>query len=265
MIYPRKSLPDEGEVLVATVKKVFEQGAYVSLDEYANLEAYLPWIEVSSKWVKNVRDVVKEGRKIIVKVIRVNKAKGTVDVSLKRVTEDEKKKKMTLWKREQRTDKILELVSQKLGKPEKQAWEEVAWKLEDYYRTDAFSALEKAVKEGERVLRDAGIPDYWIKPLMDEIGKHIEEKKYKASEIIVVRSNAPNGVEKLKELFSAAEEIFNDEVGELRIYTVGAPRYRIEVIGTDQRAVSNELSRLIRELEKISKENGLSFSTVVKK
>ncbi len=264
MIYPRKPLPDEGEVLIATVKKVFEQGAYVTLDEYANLEAYLPWIEVSSKWVKNVRDVIKEGRKVVVKVIRVNKAKGTVDVSLKRVTEDEKRKKMATWKREQRTDKILEIVSQKLGKPEKQAWEEVAWKLEDYYRTDAFSALEKAIKEGEGVLKNAGVPDYWIKPLLDEIGKHIEEKRYKVSETVVVRSNAPDGVEKLKSLFSAAEEIFDDEVGELRIYTIGAPRYRIEIIGSDQKAISSELSRLIKELEKLSKENGLSFSVVKK-
>jgi len=93
MIFPKKPLPDDGEILIATVKKVFDQGAYVTLDEYGGLEAYLPWIEVSSRWVRNVRDVLSEGRKIVVKVIRIDRKKGTVDVSLKKVTEDERKKK----------------------------------------------------------------------------------------------------------------------------------------------------------------------------
>jgi translation initiation factor 2 subunit alpha (aeIF-2a) len=86
MIYNRYQLPKEGEILVATVKQVFDYGSYVTLDEYGGIQAFLPWSEISTRWVKNIRDVVKEGRKVIVKVIRVDRKKGTVDVSLKKVT-----------------------------------------------------------------------------------------------------------------------------------------------------------------------------------
>ncbi|MGC9106091.1 MAG: translation initiation factor IF-2 subunit alpha [Thermoprotei archaeon] len=264
MIYPRKPIPDDGEILIATVKKVFDQGAYVTLDEYAGLEAYLPWIEVSSRWVRNIRDVLSEGRKIVVKVIRVDRKKGTVDVSLKKVTEDEKKKKMLQWKRLQRTDKILEIVSQKLKVSEKQAWEEVAWRLESKYNTDAFSALEKAIKEGDKVLRDAGVPEMWIKPLMEEVGKHIEEKRYKVFQIVTVRSSAPDGVERIKAFFNAVEEMFNEDVGELKIYTIGAPRYRVEIVGTNQAEIGAELTRLLKSMESLAKENDVSFAVVKK-
>ncbi|MEM1878142.1 MAG: S1 RNA-binding domain-containing protein, partial [Desulfurococcaceae archaeon] len=90
MVLPRKELPDQGELTIATVKDIHEFGAYVTLDEYADLKAFLPWSEVSSKWIRDIREVIREGQKIVVKVIRVDKGKKEVDVSLKRVSDTEK-------------------------------------------------------------------------------------------------------------------------------------------------------------------------------
>jgi len=145
MIYNQKQIPAEGEVLIATVKQVFDYGSYVTLDEYGNLQAFLPWSEISSRWVKNIRDIVKEGRKVVVKVIRVDRKKGTIDVSLKKVTEDEKRKKNLQWKKLQKVDKILEIISQKLGRNEQEAWREVAFKLENKYG-DVYESMEEVTK-----------------------------------------------------------------------------------------------------------------------
>jgi len=73
---PRKRLPRVGELVVATVRQVFDYGAYVTLDEYNDLEAYLPWSEVASRWVRNIRSVLRENQKIVVKVIRVNRKRA---------------------------------------------------------------------------------------------------------------------------------------------------------------------------------------------
>ncbi|AAY80617.1 translation initiation factor IF-2 subunit alpha [Sulfolobus acidocaldarius] len=263
MIYNRNKFPSDGEVLVATVKQIFDYGSYVYLDEYSNLQAFLPWSEISSRWVKNIRDVLKEDRKIVVKVIRIDRKKGTVDVSLKKVTEDEKKKKMMLWKKTQRVDKILEIVSQKLGKKEDEAWRDIAFKLEEKYG-NAFDSLLKAYKEGDKILKDAGVPDIWIKPLMEEIGKHIEEKKVKASDVISLRTIDPGGVEKIKKVIDTAVEKIDDLDVEVKIYTIGAPRYRIDVIGTDQKLVSNALQELINLIKEISQHENVTFSVVKK-
>ncbi|BCU70233.1 translation initiation factor IF-2 subunit alpha [Stygiolobus caldivivus] len=263
MIYNRKQIPSDGEVLVATVKQVFDYGSYVTLDEYAGLQAFLPWSEISSRWVKNIRDVVKEGRKIVVKVIRIDRKKGTIDVSLKKVTEDEKRKKNLQWKKLQKVDKILEIISQKLGKSEQEAWKEVAFKLEDKYG-DIYESMIRAVKEGEHILKDAGVSEVWIKPLMEEIGKHIEEKKVKVSEVITVRSMAPDGVEKIRKVFSDAVKKFENEEEEIRIYTIGAPRYRVDVTGTDPKRVSITLQELLDTIKEISQQEGVTFSVVKK-
>ena len=263
MIYNKNPTPSEGDVLIATVKQVFDYGSYVTLDEYGNLQAFLPWSEISSRWVKNIRDVIKEGRKVVVKVIRVDKKKGTIDVSLKKVTEDEKRKKNAQWKKLQKVDKILEIVSQKLGKSEKEAWEQVAWKLEDKYG-DVYDALIKAIKEGDYILKDAGIPDIWIKPLMDEIGKHIEEKRIKVSETITLRSPTADGIERIKKVLGSAIEIAENSDVDIKIYTIGSPRYRIDVIGTDPKLLSKVLTEILDNIRELSKEENVEFGVAKK-
>lgn len=258
MIYNKNKLPKEGEILIATVKQVFDYGSYVTLDEYANLQAFLPWSEISIRWIKNIRDVVKEGRKIVVKVIRVDPKKGTVDVSLKKVNDDERRKKNVQWKKIQKLDKILELVAQKIGKNEKDAWQEVAWKLEDEYG-DAFDALIKASKEGEKILLDAGVPEIWIKPLLEEAAKHSEEKKVKDSAVVTLKTIDPNGIEKIKKVLSKAIESFEgqEERFIVKIYTVGAPRYRIDVLGTNPKAVGEKLSEILNKIQELAKAEGI--------
>jgi translation initiation factor 2 subunit 1 len=105
--FKKKGLPEIGELVVAQIKKVFDYGAYTNLLEYENLQAFIPWSEVSTKYVKDIKDILKEGQVAIGKVIRVEKKQGRieVDISLKRVFEGEKKVKMLRWKRVQKAQK----------------------------------------------------------------------------------------------------------------------------------------------------------------
>jgi translation initiation factor 2 subunit 1 len=45
------------------VQGIYDYGAYVTLEEYGGLRAYLPWSEVSSKCVRSIRDVFREGQR----------------------------------------------------------------------------------------------------------------------------------------------------------------------------------------------------------
>jgi translation initiation factor 2 subunit 1 len=260
MIYKKEEFPETGEVVIATVKQVFDYGAYVTLDEYQNKQAFLPWSEISSKWVKNIRDVIRENMKIPVKVIRVDKKKGNIDVSLKKVTDDEKRKKMLQWKRLQKIDKLIEIVAQKIGKKEKEVWENVIWKLEEKYG-DAYTALEKAVKDGAKILIESGVGGEYIKPLLEEVSKHVEEKKFKSSALISLRSYDPEGVNKLKEVFEKSLSTIPKDNREIRVrvYTIGAPRYRIDVIGNDQKEVNSALQLILNNLKLLAQENRMEF------
>ena len=75
MVIRRSEWPEVGDLVVATVRRIVDYGAYVHLDEYGK-EGLLHISEISSSWVRNIRDHVREGQKVVLKVLRVNPEKG---------------------------------------------------------------------------------------------------------------------------------------------------------------------------------------------
>jgi translation initiation factor 2 subunit 1 len=108
------SYPDVGDLAIATVKRVVDYGAYVRLDEYEGIEGLVHISEISTTWVKNIREHVREGQKLVLKVLRVDRERGQVDLSLRRVTGREKTDKMLEWKRGMKAESIIKGASERL-------------------------------------------------------------------------------------------------------------------------------------------------------
>ena len=87
-------LPEIGEFVVVTIIRIMPYGAYAALDEYDDVEGLLHISEISSRWVKNIRDHVRERQKVVLKVLRVDSEKRHIDLSLRRVNEREKREKL---------------------------------------------------------------------------------------------------------------------------------------------------------------------------
>ncbi len=241
---------------MATVDTVFDRGAYVLLDEYGGIEGYVPIGEVSSSWVHNIRDFLREGRKVVLKVIRVDERKGHVDLSLRRVTEKERKEKLLEWKRAQRAEKLLELAAERLGKTLDEAYEEAGWKMEDAFG-EIFAGFEAAAIEGEAPLLKAGVPREWAKVLAELAKAYIEISEVKVSGVLKLSSRASDGVRRVKEaLMSAVNALKNYDV-KFRIYSVGAPRYRIDITAKDYKLAESALDAAVNAaLKKIKELNG---------
>lgn len=257
----RRDLPNVGEHVIATVKEIFEYGAYVELDEFNNLKAYLPWNEVSSKWVRSIRDVLREEQKIVVKVIRVDHKKRTVDVSLKKVVETERKRKMMWWKRYVKACKIVEIVASKLGKSIEEAYREVVWKLEDHYG-NPYVGLEEAVVSGREALLKAGVPETWVDELIAEASKHVKVKTVRKRTVVSLRSLERKGVEIIKGILSTIEEKYSRQNVKVEAYTLGSPRYAIEVYAYDYKEAEKTLREVIDDLMKLCSERKVECSEI---
>ena len=257
----KKDLPSVGELVVGTVKVIYDYGAYLALDEYDGLEAYLPWSEVASRWIRSIRDVIKEGQKVVVKVIRVDKKRKHVDVSLKRVTEYERKKKMIEWKRAQKAEKILELAAQKLGKTLDEAYEEAGDKIVDYYG-ELMTGLEQAAMRGEEALLEAGVSPEWAKVIAEEAKRHIEIRRVKVFGTLVLRTLEGDGIERIRKILlegeSTAKSVSKDV--EVEIYATGAPRYRIEIIANDYKTAEKALKKALERMEELAKKLNVEIS-----
>ena len=250
MVRKSQEWPDEGDLIVGTVYKVLSYGAFARLEEYPGKEAFIHISEVSSGWVKNIRDHVKENQKIVCRVLRVNPKKGHVDASLKRIREDQRTKKIQHWKIEQKAEKFLELSAKSLDKSLDEAYDDVGYELMDIFG-DVYGAFEVAADEGAESLMEEGISKEWAEAITDIAVRNITPPEVHISGYVDIESFAPNGVDVIIKALKAAEK--HDDEDEINVQCVGAPRYRITVKSTDylnaEKALKAAAERCIEVVE----------------
>lgn len=255
MVRKNQEWPNEGELIVGTVYKVLNYGAFAKLEEYKGKEAFIHISEVSSGWVKNIRDYVKENQKIVCRVLRVNPRKGHVDASLKRIREDQRTKKIQAWKIEQKAEKFLELSAKSLGKDLNTAYDEVGYNLMDIFG-DIYGAYETAADEGADSLIEEGISQEWAEVIVDIANKNITPPEVQINGYVNIETFDSNGVDIIIKSLKAAEDN-GDEPEEIRVQSVGAPRYRITVKSTDYIQAEKSLKEAAdRCIEIIEASNG---------
>ncbi len=109
--------PQEAELVVCTVENVKDFVAFVSLDEYGGRQGLIPISEIATGWIKYIRDHIREGQKIVCKVLNVDRSRGHIDLSLKDVNEHQRREKIREWKNESKAQKWLGFVAEQSGEP----------------------------------------------------------------------------------------------------------------------------------------------------
>ena len=242
MVRRKSEWPGVDELVMCTVTKVFAQGAFARLDEYGGKEGMIHISEVASGWIKNIRDHVREGQKVVCKVLAVDPKKGHVDLSLRRVKEGQRRWKVEQWKRERRAEKMLELAASKLGKDLDKAYEEVGFLLQDKFG-DLYSAFESVASKGKEALAGLGMSKRWINVISGLAASTVETPICKVTGYVHLSCSAPDGVEILKSaMINARDSVKSDEVS-VEFYYVGSPRYRIEVTAPTYKAAKGAMQK----------------------
>jgi translation initiation factor 2 subunit 1 len=232
--------PEVGDLVVASVTRVVDYGAYVKLDEYEGVEGLIHISEIASTYVKNIRVHVREGQKLVLKVLRVSSQRAQVDLSLRRVTGREKSEKMLEWKKVKKADSIIKGAAEKL----KAAEDDVSKVKSIIYEKfdNPFDAFEEATDEGEEIFSKLGISEEWAKTLTEVARSKIRLEKAKVTGTVELTCAKTEGVEAIRQALRGAKKVKKSRGTTIKIYTVGSPRYRLEVRSkeiTDAQATLN--------------------------
>ncbi|MBO8182178.1 MAG: translation initiation factor IF-2 subunit alpha [Archaeoglobus sp.] len=253
LVIKRSGYPSRGELVIGTVTRVLDFGAFISLDEYENKEGLVHISEIAPGWIKDIRDYVKKGQKVVCKVLDVNPKRGHIDLSIKDVNERQRREKMQQWKSEQRAFKWLEIAGEKVGLGKKDLLG-VGKKLLKDFET-IYGAFEEAAFEGYEIL--SKITGEELAKAIEEIAKeNIKVQKVKLRGYFELMSNASDGVERIKQALMEIYKVKPKEV-DVRVEYVGAPRYRIILEGEDYKSAEKVLKKLTDSvLKKIKKLGG---------
>ena len=239
-----KPLPEAGEVVVCTVREITSHGIFVNLDQYDGTNGFLHVSEISTGWVRNIDRVAKVSQKLILKVIRINRARREIDLSLRQVTNEERRQKVIEWKREERALTIIDAVKKRLNTDDLRT-RELREKLEGQFGT-LYAALETAARKGDKGLAPAGLSEKEAKTVAEIAAEKIVPPRYEVGALVEISSRSPEGIEQVKKTLLAAASAPSAEV---HITYAGAPRYRVRITADDYKQAEKALDGVIEKIK----------------
>ncbi|MCI4461169.1 MAG: S1 RNA-binding domain-containing protein [Thaumarchaeota archaeon] len=226
--------PEPGDLVVGTVTSVESFGLYVSLDEYGGIRGFVPVKEIPSTMTRNLVSYFKPKQKVVLKVLYSNPDRLQVDLSLRRVTDDERRKKMQGYKQEVGARRVLDVAASRAGiKDDGQIRSALV---------QAFGSLQESLRALSRdregvlkVIAEAakGVDRKALETYLDVAAQFASErlkpKRAVLSAEIKAYSPAPNGIEVVKSALSGAAEAARSLGVNVRLTYAGSPRYLLRI------------------------------------
>ncbi|MBS3134249.1 translation initiation factor IF-2 subunit alpha [Candidatus Woesearchaeota archaeon] len=251
-MYKNKEFPEEDEIIVCTVKKILYDSIFVDLDQYMH-DGLIHISEIAPGRIRNIRDYVRDGKKIVCKVLRVDKNKNNIELSLRRVSQAQRINKNKEYKQELKSEKLLDLAAKKLK-----------ISLDDLYKkagsqiVDSFGSLTDCFN---RIVSDSyNIEKLGIEKKIAESITSIVKEKVKLQEVTIsgifsLESRASNGIEIIKKTLSYISSLAKN--CKIKITYLGAPKYKISITSNNYKTAENIMKEISESTIKyIKKLNG---------
>jgi len=228
--------PEEGELVVCTVVDVKDFAAFVTLDEYDERRGLIPISEIARGWIKHIRDYVREGQKVVCKVLNVDPDRGHIDLSLKDVNEHQRREKIHEWKNEQKATKWVGFASE-AAEVDRSVIEEAIFR--EYGQL--YPAFEDIVTTGGEAADRLKLADPVMKALVTVANENVKVSKVTITGHLVLTSTRPDGVNVIRRALRSAQPKVEDV--EIDLIYVGAPKYRIKVTAPDYKEAEKAIEK----------------------
>lgn len=230
-----------GDIYICKVKRILQHGVIVEIGATGK-EGFIHISELSNRWVKNVKDLVRENSLVVCKV--TESTPQSVSLSIKRVGENEKKQSLKEWSVTNRLKKLIEKYDR--------SPQSLISKIED--ENGSLYNLYSELLEGNH---DALDKLKLKQDLRDAVMKFVEgtRKKLVLKSFLTIRSYGENGIDDIKKLLS--EQYSSRKTW--RFTYVKAPNYLLEVDAGSTKRTLAENKKILDTLERGSQELGVEF------
>ncbi|KAI3459262.1 hypothetical protein Pfo_015925 [Paulownia fortunei] len=206
--------------------------AYVSLLEYDNMEAMLSFTELSRRRIRSIASLVRVGRVEPVMVLHVDPDKGLVNLSKRRVSDDDATACQERYNKSKHVHSILRHVAETMDVDLEDLYIHVGWPLYRKYVhafeafklivTDPDSVLNCLTREVEEIGDDGHKVTKVVPAISDEVKMTPQAIKIQAD--IEMKCFELDGVLHIKEAMRKAEATGNKD-SPVKISLVGPPLY----------------------------------------
>lgn len=257
----KQKYPEIDDVVMVNVRSIAEMGAYVHLLEYKNIEGMILLSELSRRRIRSINKLVRVGRNECVVVIRVDKDKGYIDLSKRRVSVEEVKKCEEKFTRGKTVASILRHVGEILEYDSddqlEELFEKTAWYFDEKNKHigGAYEAFKRAVAEPS-ILDVCGLDEKTQEVLISNINRRMMPQAVKVRSDIEVSCYSYEGIDAVKTALKKGLELSTEDLP-VSINLIAPPLYVVTTTTLDREGALESVSKVIAAVkESIEKSNG---------
>ena len=272
MVKNKNPFPKEGAFIMARVVDIQKQYIYVDLPDYDGLPSeetargMIHISEISSRWVRNIRSIVRIGQRIVLRVVKVVPDKGQIDLSLRRVNSGQKDLIAKEHKYANKFENLLQFLTETEGidLTLDNAYETIGFPIKeqfDFYQ----EAIEALKEEGEELLNElTDIPDHVKDAYLKIVDENVEISTVNIMGKIKLVNRNGDGIIKVKEILNEVLKVIDNpvETRKLSLLYLGAPYYRLEIVSKDYLDAESILSDALEVLETSTQKTDSSFEFI---
>lgn len=259
----RQRYPEIDDIVMVNVRSIAEMGAYVHLLEYKNIEGMILLSELSRRRIRSINKLIRVGRNECVVVIRVDKDKGYIDLSKRRVSVEEVKKCEEKFTRGKTVASILRHVGEilKFDSDEQleDLFEKTAWFFDEKYKSTggAYEAFKHAVAEPS-ILDECDLDEKTKEVLITNINRRMMPQAVKVRSDIEVSCYGYEGIDAVKEALRQGLT-FSTEDLPIKINLIAPPLYVVTMTTLDKDGALDAISRANNAIKEHIENNSGSF------
>jgi len=269
MRYYEQRYPEVDELVMVQVRQIAEMGAYVKLLEYDNIEGMILLSELSRRRIRSIQKLIRVGRNEVVVVLRVDREKGYIDLSKRRVSPEDITKCEERYVKSKAVASIMRHVASKTPAPAdnevagvedapggaseearlERLYEQVAWPLGKIYG-HPYDAFKLALTEQDTVFSSLANPPTpgTVTTLTSTIARRLTPQPIKLRADIELTCYTPAGIDAIKKALRAGEKESNETVP-IKAKLVAPPLYVLSTNATDKFVALDRLDRAIESIQ----------------
>jgi len=250
-----KKYPDVDDLVMVNVKSIAEMGAYVSLLEYNNIEGMILLSELSRRRIRSVSKLIRVGRQEVVVVLRVDKEKGYIDLSKRRVAPEEVAKCEEKYNKAKAVHSIMRHVSETMQKNIEDLYVQFGWPLYQKFG-HAYDAFKIAITDPDSVFKEINVEEDIKACLIKNIQRRLTPQPVKVRADLEVTCFHYEGIDAIKAALKAGEN-YGTKDFPVNIKLVAPPLYVMVGTYLDKEYGVNHLTKAIEVIqEELTKRKG---------
>lgn len=246
--------PEIESFVMVNVKQIAEMGAYVKLLEYDNIDGMILLSELSRRRIRSIQKLIRIGRNEVVVVLRVDKEKGYIDLSKRRVSAEDIVRCEERYNKSKSVHSIMRHVAEKTSTPIESLYQAIGWPLNKKYghANDAF----KLSITNPSVWAEVEFPNDVVREeLQSYISKKLTPHPTKVRADVEVTCFKYDGIDAVKDALRTAEAK-NTPDAQVKVKLVSPPHYVLTSQCLDKGAGITLLEEAIKSIKSTIQEAG---------